>query len=717
MIQVVQDIRSGETRARELPDPVVPDRGVLVANVASLISAGTERMVVELARKSLLGKARERPDHVRRVFEKLRQEGLVSTATQVVAKLGEPMPLGYSTAGVVVECGRGVQDLKPGDRVAAAAPHAGLVAVGRNLVAPLPDAVTFEQGAYAAVGAIALEGVRLARATLGERVLVIGLGLIGQMTVCLLKAQGCRVFGTDVDESRLSLATALGADAVGLGSPSEAVCAFAGPHGVDAVIITAATSSNAPIEFAAQMARVRARIALVGVSGLEIPRPPFFQKELEFTVSGSLGPGRWDRQYEEQGVDYPYGHVRWTAGRNMEAVLQVIADGRLPVERLTTHRFAVEDAQRAYDFVTEGKEPHVGILLTYPPAAKTRTRRMDLRPRVVPRSDGIGLSVVGAGNFARLILLPALARMRARDVTLRGLCSARGLNAAHSGRKLGFDYATTDLDEILSDEETNAVFLVTRHDQHAEQIVRCLRAGKHVFVEKPLCIREEELALIRATVEELGAHGPLLTVGFNRRFSRGVTTLKRHFEGASPLSASFRFTAGELPAGAWPQDMEVGGGRIIGEACHAIDTVTALVGAPPVRVYAESAAISGGVETTDDRVFITLRHANGAVSQVSYQAGGDKGGPRERIEVFGGGRTATLEDYGALELWKGGQVRKASGGHDKGHAAELRCFFDALRTGSAWPIPWAELEGVAWASLAAVRSIREGTAQTRETGD
>lgn len=712
MIQVVQDIRSGETTARQLPDPVAPAGGLLVANVASLVSAGTERMVVELAKKSLIGKARERPDHVRRVLEKLRQEGLVSTATQVLAKLGEPMPLGYSSAGVVLECGRGVQDFKPGDRVAATAPHAGIVAVGRNLVARIPDEVTFEQAAYTSVASIAMEGVRLAKATLGERVLVIGLGLIGQIAVCLLKAQGCRVFGTDLDPAKLELAKSLGADATGLGSPKEAIKAFAGAHGVDAVVITAATDSNEPIEFAADVARVKGRIVLVGVSGLNIPRPPFFQKELEFTVSGSLGPGRWDAQYEEKGVDYPFGHVRWTAQRNMEAVLDVIAQGRLPVEKLTTHRFPVERASDAYEFITEGREPYLGVLLTYPPAGTLRHRRLELRAPKVDTGD-LGLSVVGAGNFARLVLLPALLRIGAKDVKLRGLCSARGLNAEQSGRKLGFEYATTELDEVLADASTQAVFLVTRHDLHAEQIVRCLRAGKHVFVEKPLCITEEELATIRATVEELGERCPMLMVGFNRRFAKGTTLLRSHFAGVAPLTTSFRFTAGELPAGTWPHDEEVGGGRIIGEACHAIDTVTALVGSPPVRVYAESTGAVGGVETTDDRIFITLRHANGAVSNVSYQAGGDKGGPRERIELFGGGRTATMDDWGDAELWRSGRREKASGGHDKGHAAELRAFLDAMRAGGAWPISWEELDAVAWASMAAVRSLREGAPQQR----
>ena len=367
MLQVVQDISSGKTTVRQLPDPIAPAGHVVVANAASLVSAGTERYVVELARKSLLAKARARPDHVRRVLQKIKAEGLLPTARQVLAKLDEPMPLGYSSAGIVLECGRGVQDLKPGDRVATAGPHAGVVAIGRNLCAKIPDAVTFEQAAYTSVASIGLEGVRLARATLGERVLVIGLGLIGQICVALLKAQGCQVFGTDVDPAKLELARTFGADAVAPSSPSpiDAIKAFSEGHGVDAVIITAATESNGPIELAAEVSRVRGRIVLVGVVGLELPRAPFFQKELEFTVSASLGPGRWDPAYEEKGLDYPFGHVRWTAQRNMAAVLDVIAAGRLPVERLTTHRLPVERAAEAYVLITARKEPFLGVLLEY----------------------------------------------------------------------------------------------------------------------------------------------------------------------------------------------------------------------------------------------------------------------------------------------------------------------------------------------------------------
>lgn len=712
MKQVVQEVGTGLTSVRQIPAPIAAPGQVVVANVASLISAGTERYVVELAKKSLLGKARERPDHVKRVLQKIAAEGLLTTLQQVRAKLDEPMPLGYSTAGVVLEAGRGVSELKPGDRVATAGPHAGVVSIGRNLCARIPEGVTFEQAAYTAVAAIGLEGVRLARVTLGERVLVIGLGLIGQICVALLKAQGCRVFGVDVDPSKLALAREFGADEVGAGAPQEAIKRFGGGVGVDAVVITAATPSNEPIELAAEVTRPRGRIVLVGVVGLNLPRPPFFQKELEFTVSSSLGPGRWDPSYEEKGVDYPLGQVRWTAQRNMEAVLDVVAAGKLPVERLTTHRFPIDDAARAYDLITSRTEPFLGLVLQYPPEPGTPRRRVELAsaPAPAPATAGApGVSFIGSGNFARLILLPTLEKVG--GFQLRGLCTARGLSAEHTGRTKGFAFAATEAGELWSDPGTQAVFIATRHDLHASLVVAALRAGKHVFVEKPLCIAPEELAEIARTVEELGPRCPLLMVGFNRRFAPATAAVRAFMDGAGPITTSFRFSPGPIPVEHWTQDEEVGGGRIVGEACHAIDTCVALAGSPPVRVFAESVARAGGLETTDDRVLITLRHASGSISSVSYQAGGDKAFPSERLEIFGGGRTAVIDAWDRLELWRGGKAERSGTGKDKGHRAELQVFLQACRAGGPWPVPWEQVYGVAEATLLAVRSLRDGLPQ------
>ena len=703
MKQVVQSVRTGQTTVANAPlSASVPD-GMLIEVRASAISAGTERYVVDLAKKSLIDKARARPDHVKRVLQKIKQEGLRTTLTQVQAKLDEPMPLGYSAAGVVIDCGAGIRRFKPGDRVAVAAPHAGIVSVGENLCALIPDGVTFEQAAYTGIATIALQGVRLAKVTLGERVLVVGTGLIGLMVIAFLRAQGCRVFATDVNPHWLELATAFGAEGVALGSPVDQVKAFSRGLGVDAVIITAATNSNEPIEFSADMCRPKGRIVLVGVAGLNIPRPPFFEKELEFTVSSSMGPGRNDPRYEGKGIDYPIGYARWTVQRNMEAALDQMASGHLPVERLTTHRFDIDDAPKAYDLLMTKAEPYLGMVLTYPEQTAAPVRRIERR--AVPVATGnVGISVLGAGNFGRLVLLPLLAKQP--GVSLRGVSTAKGLTAVHVADKYPFAYAASDVQEVLNDKDTHAVFILTRHDLHAELVAQALEAGKHVFVEKPLCLTVTELARIRAAVEANPAS--MLMVGFNRRFSPSMNIVKTHIAGVTPLSVSYRFASPEIPENSWVQDLEVGGGRIIGEGCHAIDACIAITGSPVTRVSAECVGAVGAVRTPDDRAFITLRHANGSVSSISYQAGGDSSAPKERIEVFGGGRTVYVDDWNAIDLWKAQRHERRKGGSDKGHAAELAAFIGACRNGSEWPIPWEELESSAWAAIAAVESLRIG---------
>lgn len=701
---VSQDVRSGRTLVREAAEPRPGGHEILVSVVNSLVSAGTERYVVDLARKSLVGKARQRPDHVRRVLQKVRQEGLRATLEQVQAKLDEPMPLGYSAAGVVLACGAGVSEFKPGDRVAAALPHASAGVTRKNLCARVPVGVSFEAAAYTSVASIGLEGVRLAETTLGSSVLVVGLGLIGQICVALLKAAGCRVFGTDLDPGKLAMAREFGADAVAVGGNTDDIRAFSGGFGVDAVLITAATESNGPIELAAEVCRPKGRIVLVGVAGLNIPRPPFFQKELEFTVSSSLGPGRNDPLYEEKGIDYPIGFARWTAQRNMQAVLDLMAAGKLPVEKLTTHRFPIDRAPEAYDLITAGGGGYLGIVLEYPEAPEAPRRRVDFVAK--KGGEGPGFSLVGAGNFARLVMLPALDA--AGGFRWRGICTAKGMSAEHTGRTKGFAFATTDLDEVLADAETSTVLVATRHDLHAATVMKALRAGKNVFVEKPLCITPDELFEIEALLAELGERAPLLMVGFNRRFAPATAELTRHFEGVAPLSVSYRFAPGPIPPEHWTQDEEVGGGRIVGEACHPLHLCIALAGSRPVKVFAESVAKEGGLQTTDDRVFITMRHENGSISSVSYQAGGDKAFPAERIEVFGGGRVGSVDQWGEVELWHGGRRQARNGGRDKGHRAEFRELVRAVREGGAWPIPWEEIRGATWASLAAVQSLRTG---------
>lgn len=706
MLQVVHEARRGKTKILQVPQPFVTRGHVLVATRASVISAGTERQVVRLAQSSLLSKARQRPDRVRRVLQKLRDEGLIATIGQVRATLQEPLALGYSAAGVVLACGAGVHDLKPGDRVAAAGPHAAVLSVGRNLCAPIPGGVSFEEAAYAPLGAVALQGVRLGEVELGSRVLVIGLGLLGLIATGLLRAQGCRVWGTDLDQSKADLALTFGAEAAATPANQPSILASAGPDGFDAVIIAAASPDSSTIELAADVVRPRGRVVAVGLVGLNVPREPFFRKEAELTVSHSLGVGRGDARYEASPDDYPIGQARWTVRRNIEAVLTTISSGAVPVARLTSHRFPVTSAADAYDLITSGRERYLGVVLEYDEAARQSPPHVRLPSTRSVRSGTLGVSVIGAGNFARLVMLPKLAGLR--RVSLRGLCTAKGLNAADSGERHGFAFAASEADEIWRDADTHAVIVATRHDLHAALAVGALKAGKHVFVEKPLCLTAEELAELDDLVNGPGPHSPVLTVGFNRRFAEGLRRLSQEFAGVRPLSVQYRFAVPELPAESWVHDDAVGGGRVVGEACHAIDACVALIGTVPVRVYAESAGTGGTLARSDDRAFITMRHADGSVSNVSYQAGGDRTMPAERIEVIGGGKSAVLENWSELTVWSGGSRRRTRLSHDKGHAALLEAFVNSCLQGGEWPIPWADVRASSLAAILAERSTREG---------
>jgi predicted dehydrogenase/threonine dehydrogenase-like Zn-dependent dehydrogenase len=705
--QVVQEVRSGKLSVAEIPAPLAQPGEVLIANVASVISAGTERMVIDLAKKSLLGKARERPDLVRRVIEKCRNEGVLTTLRQVREQLDAPLAMGYSSAGVVLACGPGVQHLKPGDRVASNGPHAEIVSVGKHLCATVPENVDFDQAAFAVLGAIALNGVRLSGGKLGETAFVIGLGLIGQIAVGLLAAAGCRVIGTDPDSAKCDLAQRMGAETARPNLAGAEVESLTGGLGADAVLITASTPSNAPIELAAAAVRKKGRVVLVGVVGLELDRRPFYFKEAEFVVSCSYGPGRYDPEYEDRGHDYPAAYVRWTEERNIQAVLELMGRGKLDLRPLISHRFPIDQAERAYELIESGREPYLGVILEYPrPQEQTQRHAVHLAPP--KHSDRPAVGVLGAGNFARLVLLPAL-----RDcgrLRLATLCTAGGLSAVTSGRKLGFEQATTDEGEVFDNPQIDAVVSITRHDLHARHVIRAIQGGKAIFVEKPLCLTQEELAQIERALAEAGDRAPLLMVGFNRRFSPAAAEVRRFFADAtSPLAVSIRFNAGPLPSDHWLQDDAEGGGRIIGEACHGLDLATFLVGSPPVRVFAESIASPHAATTTDDQCFITLRHANGSISNVAYLAGGDKSFPKERIEIIGDGRVAVIDDFRTLTTCRAGRTsRTRLRGQDKGHRAEIAAFAQLLSEGGPAPIPWEDLRSVTLASILAVRSLREG---------
>jgi len=713
MQQVIQPINGRITEVVEIPAPVCGPNQVLIANACSLVSAGTEKSVVTLARKSLIAKARQRPDHVRRVLQKVRQEGLVNTIHQVRVKLDQPIPLGYSSAGVVLEVGQGVQAFRPGDRVASNGAHAGIVAVGQKLVAHVPDDVPFEHACYAVVGSIALEGIRLAQVGIGSVVGVIGLGLIGQLAVMLLKAAGCTVLGTDLETSKCTLARTLGADWAEPEGFTEAIAARSLGYGADAVLIAASTLSNAPLELAARSARQKGRVVAVGAVGMNVPRREFYPKELELVVSCSYGPGRYDPSYEDGGHDYPYAYVRWTEQRNIQAVLDLMGSGRLDVGLLTTHRYPIERATDAYAMIEAGSERAIGVVLTYPEqASAVPARRVAIggekgRPSKASGSV-IGVGFIGAGNFAATVLLPALADQP--GVSLRGLCSAGGLTARTGARRHGFAYACSDAAEVLGDPGVDVIFIATRHNLHADLLLAALRAGKHAFVEKPMALTVEELEALEAYLAEVGGTGPLWTVGFNRRFAPPARTVRDHFRGVEgPITALYRFNAGDLSPDHWTQDEGVGGGRIIGEACHAVDLLAFLIGSPPVRVHAEAVAAAEALRVTSDRCSLTLRHADGSVSSILYTAGGDRAFSKERVELFGGGRVGVIDDFRRVELFRGGRrtVRKWRG-QDKGHRQEIAAFLEAIRSGGPMPISVDELLATSYATIGAMESTCTG---------
>jgi predicted dehydrogenase/threonine dehydrogenase-like Zn-dependent dehydrogenase len=707
MHQVVQDRGKGALRVMDIPVPMASPGHVVILNRASLVSAGTERMARDLAQKSLLAKAKERPDQVRRVLEKVRQEGLLSTARQVQRTLQESMPLGYSSAGIVAACGAGVEGIRPGDRVASNGPHAGAVSIPRNLCAAVPEGVADEHAAFATLGAIALQGVRLSETSLGETVLVVGLGIVGQLTVALLRAAGVRVLATDLQDGRCDVARAMGASGAKAGLSAEDVAAHTRGLGADAVIITAATASDRPVELAAAAVRMKGRVIVVGAVGMQLPRRIFYEKEAELVVSRSYGPGRYDPAYEERGNDYPPAYVRWTEQRNLQAVLELMAAGQIDVGRLITHRFPVERADEAYDLVQTESEPYLGVILQYADESVSfLERRVELR--TAPVTSGLGIGFLGAGNFAGGVLLPEIERWKGK-LRARAVCSAKGLTAVDKGRRFGFEIATTDPEEVLADPEVDVVFVATRHEHHADQVVRAIRAGKHVFVEKPLALTVEELHEVERALESAGG-SPLLMVGFNRRFAPASETVRDLFAGReAPLAVSIRFNAGSLAADHWTHDEVVGGGRIVGEACHGIDLATYLTGSPPVRVFCEAVGGPSAPAITQDRCFITLRHADGSISSIAYLAGGDKAFPKERVEVIGDEKVAVIEDFReVMTVVRGRMSRKRSLQQDKGHRAEVGRFLDAVASGAASPIGWEDLRSVSLASILAVRSLREG---------
>ena len=726
MKQVTQHNKTGEVRVERVPLPALKAGYVLVKTRYSVISAGTEKASISQRKSSLTQRAKAHPELVLRVLEQVKQYGLLATYRRVKARLEATAPIGYSASGVVIAVGDGVTAFKSGDRVACAgggyANHAEFVLLPHNLCAKVPKNVGLDEAAYATLGAIALQGVRQTEPTLGEVVAVIGLGLVGQLTVQLLKANGCSVVGIDLDPVAVNLARECGADIALQRTNSDVknvVRAFTKGIGADAVIITAATPSSDPVKLAGELCRDKGRVVLVGDVGIYLPRAPYYFKELDFRLSRSYGPGRYDVEYEERGHDYPVGYVRWTEGRNQEEFLRLLSTRAVDVKKLTTHQFTIDEAKSAYALIagrkSKKREHYIGIVLDYGEMETEGTealrRTIEVSAPEAKRSPAaVRIGFLGAGSFAQGFLLPHL--QRASGASLVGVCTGNGLTATNAARAFGFQFATTDPKEILANDSINTVFIAARHNLHASYAIDALKAGKHVFVEKPLALSIDELkAIQRAYKSTIGnRQSPVLMVGFNRRFAPHVLHVKRFFDNAvGPSIIQYRVNAGYVPKTHWTRDPVEGGGRILGEICHFVDLMQFITGSTPMKIYAEPLAAGGNVAVDDDSVIVTLKFQDGSVGTITYLANGDASMPKERVEISSTGRSAVIDNFQYLTLYQQGKKRTFKlGAVEKGHREEMRTFVQAIQQGAPSPIPFASLVAATLATFKIVESLQVG---------
>lgn len=715
MKQIIQNYNTGELRVEDVPVPVCRSGGVVVRAAYSLVSAGTERMKVEQARMSLLAKARARPDKVKQVWQSVKQVGLAETLNKVRERLDALTPLGYSLAGYVEEVGSGIDEFAVGDRVACAgegiACHAEFVSVPRNLCVKVPDGVELKDAAFATVGAIAMNGVRQAQVTLGESMLVLGLGLVGLLGVQILKAAGCRVIGVDPDARKLDLARQCGADAAFTrDDPSLEDSIRTLTHGIgpDVAYIAASTKTSDPMDFAGHVLRDRGKVVIVGMVPVQADWQTYYMKELQVVMARSYGPGRYDRNFEQKGIDYPIGYVRWTQRRNIEEFVRLVADGRLSPARLGPRVFKFDDAPAAYQQLHEAPGQHaVGILFEYPQAAPIE-RRIDLLPATARNgqhvSGELNIGMIGAGNFTTATLIPAL--KHAPHARLKAICSAGGLSAKSAARRHGFKYCASDYREVLNDPQIHAVVIATHHDTHAKFAVEAARAGKHVFVEKPLALTREQLDEVITAQRETGK---VILPGFNRRFSPMSVALRDHFAGrSSPIEVVCRVNAGAIKADSWYQDSEEGGWRIVSEGCHFVDLIQFICGCPVTRVFAEmiGGSVAGG---QNDNCMVTLKLADGSLGMLVYVANGDPFFEKERIEVFGQSRAAVIDNWRVARLSGGGKTREIKpGGTGKGHRNELAAFVELCSGNGDSDSLFREAVNTTLATLAAAESLAAG---------
>ena len=744
MKQILQSYKTGELWLAEVPVPVCKSGGVVIQTRTSFVSAGTERMLVDFARKNIIGKALAMPDQVKKVLRKMKTEGILSTLEKVQTKLDQPIPLGYSCAGIVEEVGRHITGLSMGERVACAgagyANHSDYNYVPKNLVVKIPDSVSFEDASCATVGSIALQGIRQCDLRLGENVCVMGLGLLGILAVQMLKASGVRVIGFDPDGGRCQLTRDLGADMV-VSSNLEAACnGFSQGYGVDAVLITAATKSNEPVTIAGEICRMKGKVVVTGLVGMDVPRDMYYKKELDFKLSLSYGPGRYDSDYEEGGHDYPFGYVRWTEQRNIKAFLDLVESGAVTPSKLVTHRFAMDDALDAYQLILgKTKEPYLGIVLNYdekPGGITLELRRTEIRQVVKGvseiNSDSLGIGFIGAGNFTKAVLFPNLKKQK--DICLKTICTATGMNAGQTAQKEGFASATTDYKELLNDPDINIVFVTTQHNSHAHFVKAAMNAGKHVFVEKPLCLNPEELEKIISAADERrctqikikeenisvnvrssaanccsasASAIPTLMVGYNRRFSPHARMIKNYFQDRrTPMMVNYRVNAGIIPPDVWIQKSEIGGGRIIGEVCHFIDFASFVIGSEPVEVQAMCVATSNASLVEQDNVTISIKYRDGSVAQIFYVAVGAVELSKEYCEVFADESAAVMDNFCSTVCMGKRGKKKLKGKQEKGFEEEIGAFFAAVREGGEAPIGFQSIVDTSLCSFAVLESLR-----------
>ncbi|MEA5459576.1 bi-domain-containing oxidoreductase [Arcicella sp. LKC2W] len=701
MKQLIQNLRTGETSLEEIPIPQVKKGCVLIKTHRSLVSLGTEKMLVEFGKANFIKKARQQPEKVKQVFDKIKTDGFRPTAESIFRKLSEPLPLGYCNVGEIIAIGEGVNEFNIGDRVASNGHHAEVVCVPKNLVAKIPQNVTDDEATFTVVGAIALQGIRLVNPTFGETVAVIGLGLIGQLTAELLQANGCEVIAFDIDLEKVAIATARGIQAFIVSDEINSVKItqeFTQNIGVDAVIITASTPSNELISQAAQMSRKRGRIVLVGVVGLNLQRADFYQKELSFQVSCSYGAGRYDDNYEQNGQDYPIGFVRWTVKRNFETVLNAISKRSLNVKSLISEAIDFQDYKQIYNHISKSKS--IASILKYPENIDLSQTSICLQNHSFQPTQNV-LAIIGSGNFTKATILPNLTKLKAN---IKYLSSASGLSGTLLAKKFSVHYSTTNNKDIFRDSEVSAVIIATRHDMHARMCIDALRAEKHVFVEKPLALNHAELEEI---IEAYQLSNKTLTVGFNRRFSPFSVDLKTQLGNSNmPINVIITVNAGEIPKNHWTQNMGVGGGRIIGEACHFIDLITYFSGSLVESVMINS--MGQNPKENTDNATILLKYSNGSTGAINYFANGNKAYSKERIEVYSQGKTLIIDNFRKSEYF-GTKASGMSRSQDKGHFSQFELFLERINNGGKAIIPIEEIINTSKASLAAIESLKLGT--------